>query len=245
MPRSRHLCAAALTGAAAALALAGPATAQSLPLRNYDLRLSVAMKSSFAFQPDPVGCAGTKPLGTSGSGEEVLEMRSPRPVRVQLYRPPDTVPSVRRKDFKPGFELAGETRRSGAFSRVACDESEAGYAAGCVGRFPVRQDVQLSFYGGKWQIATQSGPTTRELIPSCSDAGFDWDGAVSRTGIGLLEAAEGPAPGSRLKAKSFTLVARHVEGCDAPYLGIGTCNTEWTYKASFRKVKPKRKHRRG
>ena len=246
MPRPRHLCSAALAGTVAALALAGPATAQSLPLRNYDLRLSVSMTSNFAFEPDPVGCAGRKPYGTSGAGEEVLEMRSPRPVRVQLYRPPDTVPALTRKDLKAGFELTGETRRSGGFTRVVCDETEAGYAAGCIGRFPVRQNVHLSFYEGKWQLATQSGPSTRELVPSCSDDVFDWDGAVARTGTVLLETGEGPAPGSKLKARSFTLVARLVEeGCDAPYLGIGTCRTEWTYKANFRQVKPKRRHRRG
>lgn len=244
MPRSHALGAAALIASAAALCLAAPAPAQMPYLGTYDLRLSVTMTSEFAFEPDPVGCAGRFPLGTSGSGEEVLELKSPKPVRVQFYRPPDTVPAVTRKDFKPGFELTGESRRTGAFTRVACQESEPGYAAGCVGRFPVRHAVQLSFYEGKWQMGTQSGPTTRELIPSCSDDVFDWDGAVDRTGIVLIETGEGPAPASKLKARSFTLVARHVQDrCDAPYLGIGTCRTEWTYKANFRKVKPKRKRR--
>ena len=108
----------------------------------------------------------------------------------------------------------------------------------------MRHAAQLSFFDGRWEMSTQSGPTTRELIPSCSDDVFDWDGAVGRTGIVLIGTGQGAAPVSKLKARSFTLVARDVhDRCDAPYLGIGTCRTEWTYKVNFRKVKPKRKCR--
>jgi len=243
MPRPRLFCSAALAAATAALALAAPASAQFGGFaKTYDLRLSVAMKSSFAFQPDPLGCAGRFPGGYAGSGEEVLEMRSPRPVRVTLMRTPGSDPVLSRKDFKPGFALAGETRRIGDFSHVMCDDTETGTAQGCTGRFPLEQDAQISFYGGKWEVATQSGPTTREAIPSCDDTRFDWDGAVARTGIVLLQRAQGAAPVSTLKAKSFTLRARTVEHCDASWFGGGSCETEWTYKASFRKAA--RKHRR-
>ena len=245
MPQPRLLCSTALAAATAALVLAAPASAAQLGglMKTYDLRLSVSMKSTFAFQPDPIGCAGRFPGGYSGSGEEVLEMRSPKPVRVTLVRTPGAEPAVTRKDFEPGFELAGETRRTGDFSHVMCDDTETGTAQGCTGRFPLRQNAQISFYAGKWEVANQSGPTTREAIPSCDDSRFDWDGAVARTGIVLLQRAQGAAPASKLKARSFTLRARTVEHCDASWFGGGSCATEWTYKANFRKTGKKPRHR--
>ena len=137
----------------------------------------------------------------------------------------------------------GESRRTGDFTHVICGESHPGHAAGCVGRFPARQKLALDFFGGTWQASAMSGPTTREVVPSCTDDAFDWDGAVARTGIMLLEPAKGAAVRSKLKAKSFTLVARYVENCDATFFGAGTCKTEWTYKANFRKAgKKKRRH---
>lgn len=53
--------------------------------------------------------------------------------------------------------------------------------------------------------------------------------------------AKGAALRSKLKAKSFTLVARYVENCDATFFGSGTCKTEWTYKANFRKAGKKKR----
>jgi hypothetical protein len=247
MPRLATLSCAVLASCGLLTAAAAPASAANPPrmsdlVRDYDLRLSVSMKSNFAFQPDPVGCNGRKPAGYAGAGEEILQMSSPKPVRVQLMTVPGADPSVSRKDLKPGFELVGESRRSGEMTHVICDESRSGQTEGCTGKFPMRQNAQMSFYRGKWRISTQSGPTTRDAIPSCSentDANFDWDGAVARTGIVMLESAEGPASRSKLKSRSFTLEARMVDECDVDYFGLGSCKTEWVYRANFRKVKTK------
>jgi hypothetical protein len=233
-----------LTAAAAAPASAAKVPRMSDLMRDYDLRLSVSMKSNSSFQPDPVGCNGRKPAGYAGAAEEILTMSSPKPVRVTLVTAPGAEPAVTRKDLKPGFELAGESRRSGEMTHVICDESHANQTAGCVGKFPLRQKAEITFFRGKWRFGTHSGPSTREAIPTCSEtsgAVFDWDGAVARTGTTLLETAQGPAPRSKLKSRSFTLEARLVEGCDVAYFGLGSCKTEWTFRANFRQVKKKRR----
>jgi hypothetical protein len=234
-----------LTAATAAPASAANPPRMSDLMRDYDLRLSVSMKSNFAFQPDPVGCNGRKPAGYAGAGEEILQMKSPKPVRVTLITAPGADPSVSRKDLKAGFELVGESRRSGEMTHVICDDSHANQTAGCTGRFRMDQKMEMNFFRGKWRIGTHSGPTTRDAIPSCgeknSDAVFDWDGAVARTGVVMLESAQGPAPLSKLKSRAFTLEARHAEGCDVSYFGLGTCKTEWVYRANFRKAKTKRR----
>ncbi len=212
-------------------------------VREYDLRISVSMKSKLAFQPDPTGCNGRLPSGYAGAGEEILQMKSPKPVRVTLVDAPGADPVVNRKDMKAGFELAGDTRRSGDMTFVTCNESKPGQAAPCVGTFPLTQKVEMGFFDGKWRIKPHSGPTTRDAVASCDEDGtvFDWDGAVDRTGITLLESAMAPAPRSRLKAKSFTLEARLAEGCDVASFGTGSCSTEWVYRANFRKVKKARR----
>jgi hypothetical protein len=230
--------------------VAGPASAAApKPLkmsdlvREYDLRISVSMKSKFAFQPDPVGCNGRLPSGYAGSGEEIVQMTSPKPVRVTMVDAPGADVVVNRKDMKAGFELAGESRRSGDMTFVTCNQSKPGQAAPCVGTFPLSQKVEMGFFDGRWRIKSQSGPTTRQAVPSCDEDStvFDWDGAVARTGITLLEPATGAAARSRLKARSFTLEARLTESCDVPFFGTGTCGTEWVYRANFRKAKSKRR----
>lgn len=246
MPRLATLSCAVLAACGLTTAVAAPASASS-PMRDFDVRLSVSMKSNFSFQPNPVGCNGNKPEGYAGAGEEILTMASPKPVRVQLQTFPGSDPGVSRKDLKAGFEMVGESRRSGEMTQYICDDVHANQTAGCTGRFPVSQKVELSFFRGKWRIGTQSGPTTRDAIPSCgeknADAIFDWDGAVARTGVVLLQSAEGPAARSKLKSNAFTLEARHVDECDVDYFGLGTCKTEWIYRANFRKVKTKRSRR--
>jgi hypothetical protein len=250
MPRIATLTCAVLAACGLMTTSAAPASAANPPrmsdlVRDMDVRLSVSMKSNFSFQPDPTGCLGRKPEGYAGAGEEILQMSSPKPVRVQLVTAPGADPGVSRKDLKSGFEIAGTSRRSGDMTHYICDDVHSNQTAGCTGSFPVDQKVELSFYRGKWRIGTQSGPTTRDAIPSCgeknADAIFDWDGAVARTGVVMLQSAEGPAPVSKLKSKAFTLQARLVESCDADYFGLGTCKTEWLYKANFRKVRTKRR----
>jgi hypothetical protein len=214
-------------------------------MADYDLRISVQMKSSFAFQPKPNDCAGKYPMGWSGAGEEILEMRSPKPVRVTVFRAPGEVPGVGRKDLKAGFDLTGETRRSGQMTNVVCQDSIPNKTDGCTGKFPLTQKVQIQFQRDRWSIGTQSGPSTREAIPSCTDQNFDWDGAVARAGTTLLNGVVAPLDPRKLRSSSFTLEAREVADCGAEYFGIGTCKTEWVYKANFRQVKKSKKKRRG
>lgn len=250
MPRLLTLTCAALASCGLIAGAASPASAAApKPLkmsdlvREYDLRISVSMTSKFAFQPAPAGCNGRLPSGWAGAGEEIVQMKSPKPVRVTMVDSPGADVVVNRKDMKAGFDLAGETRRSGDLTFVTCNESRPGQAAPCAGTFPLSQKVEMGFFGGKWRIKSQSGPTTRQAVPSCNEEStvFDWDGAVARSGITLLEPATGAAPRQRLKSNAFTLEARLAEGCDVAFFGTGSCRTEWVYRANFRKAKVKRR----
>jgi hypothetical protein len=236
----------------AALAVAAPASAAKPPklsdlMRNYDLSLSLQMKSDFAFAPDPTGCNGQKAMGWAGAGQEVLEMHSTKPVRVTLYTPPDTDPSISRKDLKGEFAMTGTSRRSGQMTDVICGENHPSGIEACTGEFRFDQAVAISFYNGTWLIGGNSGPTTREAIKPCDDDRFDWDGAVARTGIVMLQSARGKAARSKMKTKgSFSLTATQKDQCDVQYFGTGSCATTWTYKATFKRVakKAKKKHHR-
>jgi hypothetical protein len=226
------------------LVCAGPAAAKTprLPvLRNYEVRISLAMTSNFSLQPDPRGCNDEKPMGWSGSGQEILEMRSPRPVRVQMMLAGGQA-SLSRADGKFGFEFTGDTRRSGQMTQILCGQSADSGIDACTGRFPLSATLDMNVVRGKVYVSHQQGPDTREAIPSCDDKRFDWDGAVARTGTVLLQPAQGAAPISKLKTKgSFTLTATHHDECDLEYLGPGTCATDWTYRVNFRRVAAKKR----
>lgn len=69
-------CSGLLTLCAAAAAPTAGAAPLS-PVREYDVRLSVAMKGTFSFAPDPTGCNGRSPDGSPAPGRSFS--RPPRP----------------------------------------------------------------------------------------------------------------------------------------------------------------------
>jgi hypothetical protein len=237
-----------------ALVVAAPASAAKKPpkplklsdlMRTYDVTLDLKMQSDFAFQPDPTGCNGDKAMGWAGSGQEVLEMHS-KPVRITLFTDPTADPFYNRKDGKTGFDMTGTSTRSGSMTDVVCGEDKPSGIEACTGKFRFDQNVDFSFFKGTWLINGNDGPTTREAIPACDDDRFDWDGAVARTGIVMLEPARGKAARSKMKTKgSFSLTATSKENCEPTDFGTGSCATTWSYKATFTRVaKAHKKHHR-
>lgn len=240
-----------LGACAAALSLAGatvPSAGAALPVvRDYDLRLEVHMKSAFAFQPVTVDCGGPKLEGYSGRGEELLDLTSPKPVRVQLIASPGAQPGVMRKDLKPNFEMRGETRRSGGMTWQVCGKETPTQFNDCLGKHPIDTSVSLQFLTrSRWLVSDSLDQSTRDVVKACDDGvGFDWDGAVSRAGTTLLTSHFGNAPASKMRKTKgpFTITASGRDTCDASSFGTGTCVTEWSYKARFTPVTKKRKRR--
>ena len=239
--------------AAAALLtlLALTATAQARPkipplpvLHTYEVRISMQMQSDFAFQHDPTGCNGNKPMGYDGKGQEVMTMSSPKPVIVSAIYAKGMDPSVMRKDLKPAFEVTGQSKRTGSMTQVVCDTNPPSDIEPCLGDFPVHDALQLTFYKGKFRIDTQTVQDTHSLIPGCGNSTFDWDGATSRTGYVLTHVAEGAAPAKKFKTGSFSLRAHDRETCATGDFGApsSTCVTNWDYKVNFRLVKKRRHH---
>lgn len=230
--------------AAAALPTATASAAKLPSLRTYDVKLDLTMESNFSFQPSPDGCNGNKPEGYAGAGREILQMASPKPVRVTLYVPAKGEkgePYVARKDAKPGFEMQGTSTRSGEMKSVVCEEVTDTNLAACTGKTPVSDTVNITFYKGTWLLGSGLADTDDEM-PGCRQAQFDWDGAVARTGYILLQSARGPAARSKLKTKgSFSLQAVLHDQCTVADFGVGTCGTTWTYTAHFTRVAKKLK----
>jgi hypothetical protein len=238
-----------LLGAAVALLTLGgtaavPADAAPLsPVRDYDLKLSVSMKSDFSFNVDPTGCNGRKPNGWIGSGQEILEAGSPKPVRVTLmaFKGSDMV--LNRKDRKAGYEIVGTTRRTGSMRQQVCDDMLDAKIERCLGEHRIDTKVDPMFmHNDKFQISDTMNQDTRDVIPACGDDAFGWDSAVSRTGVVLLDTGQAPGRKARKTKGSFTLTSTSKDTCDVAYFGTGTCGTEWTWKAKFTPVK-KRKRR--
>ena len=227
-------------GAAAVPADAAPLS----PVRDYDLKLSVSMKSTFSFNVDPTGCNGHKPNGWIGSGQEILEASSPKPVRVTVsaFKGADMV--VNRKDMKAGYELSGTTKRTGSMKWQVCDEMLDPKFDRCVGTYRFDTKVEAMFmHGDKFQISDTMDKDTHDVVPACGNDAFGWDSAVARTGVVLLDSAQAPARKVRRTKGSFTLTGTSKNTCDVEYFGTGTCGTEWTWKAKFTPVKGKRKRR--
>jgi hypothetical protein len=212
-------------------------------MRTYDVKIDLTMESNFAFQADPTGCYG-KSEGYAGAGREIIQMSSPKPVRVTLYVPPKGEkgePYVARKDLKSGFALAGTSKRSGQMTSIVCGESSDTQLSNCTGESQIHDMVDITFYKGTWLLGSGTS-NTDDQMPGCRKAQFDWDGAVARTGYILLQSARGKAARSKLKTKgSFSLQAVEKDACDVQYFGTGTCGTTWTYTAHFKRV-AKAKH---
>jgi hypothetical protein len=222
------------------LAIAGSAHAAGLPsLRTYELRISMQMKSDFSFNHDPVGCNGNKPMGYDGEGHEIMDMKSPKPVLVQVFTAPGVDPSVSRKDLKPSYAISGLSKRTGQMTWAVCDTSPPSKIEPCLGQFPVHDEMELRFYKQRFQISTNTVQDTHSLIGGCGNDSFDWDGATARTGYVLTQTGEGPAPRSKFKTKgSFTLHGTHRDTCVVADFGAsGACATTWSYKVNFRRVK--------
>ena len=237
-----------ILGAAAALLTLGaaaPADAAPLsPVREYDLRLSVSMKSDFSFNVDPTGCNSRKPNGYIGSGQEILQASSPKPVRVSLLAFKGMEMVLNRKDRKAGYELVGTTRRTGSMQQQVCDEMLDPKIGGCLGEHRIATKADVSFmHGDKFIFSDTMAKDTHDVVPACGNEAFGWDSAVSRTGVVLLDTATAPARKVRKTKGSFTLTGTTSDTCDVEYFGTGSCGTEWTWKAKFTPVKTKRKRR--
>jgi hypothetical protein len=245
---SRTAIAAACAALTTLTAAAGTAQAAKLPplpvLRTYEVRISMQMESNFSFQSDPAGCNGRLPEGYDGKGHEIMQMHSPKPVLVQTIYQRGIDPSVMRKDLKPSFAITGTSRRDGAMTQVVCDTSPPSKIEPCLGSFPVHDELELRFYRGRFQIATQTVQDTHSLISGCGNESFDWDGATARTGYVLTQTGEGPAPAKRFKTGSFSLRSHGVDHCVPTDFGAatGSCSTTWDYKVNFRRV-AERRHR--
>ena len=245
MSRTRlAACAALMTLAAAGTAQAAKPKLPPMPvLRTYEVRISMQMQSDFSFQNDPTGCNGRLPEGYDGKGQELMAMSSPKPVLVQTIYQKGIDPSVMRKDLKPAFSVAGQSKRTGGMTQVVCDSNPPSRIEPCLGAFPVHDELELRFYKGRFQIDTNTVQDTHSLIAGCGNDSFDWDGATARTGDVLTHVAEGPAPATKFKTGSFSLRAHDVEHCVPTDFGAatGSCTTTWDYKVNFRRVK-KHKH---
>jgi hypothetical protein len=235
-----------IAAAALAVALTPAASAEArsagqLIMADYDLRLSVSMQSDFSFQPVVTDCGPVAyPEGYSAKGQEILTMRSPKPVRVQLLSSPGSTSIAPKRSLRYTYPLVGETRRTGQATSFYCGDTRPTMIDRCVGRFPLKLDAEISFLGNgtKVLMSGQPSPSTRDQIPACGDdILFDWDSAVARTGTVLLEPGKGSAPRSKLKAKSFTLTGTARDNCAVGDFGQGSCATSWTWKANLRKVK--------
>jgi hypothetical protein len=246
MSRTRlAACAALMTLAAAGTAQAAKPKLPPLPvLRTYEVRVSMQMQSDFSFQNDPTGCNGRLPEGYDGKGQEIMSMSSPKPVLVRSIYQKGIDPSVMRKDLKPGYPVTGTSRRSGGMTQVVCESNPPSNIEPCLGDFPVHDELQLSFYRGRFQIDTRTVQLTHGLIGGCGNDSFDWDGATARTGAVLTHVAEGPAPATKFRTGSFSLRAHDVEHCVPTDFGSasGSCTTTWDYKVNFRRVKKHKHH---
>ena len=237
---------AACAAAAAGVAAVPAAQAAFSPIRDYDVRLTVQMKSNFAFSTKTEECGGPKEEGYSGKGEEIMNLSSPKPVRVTLM--PNRVQSgFMRKDLKSDLELTGTTKRSGSMTWTVCGKPMQTQFNDCLGEHRVNTAVNFQFLtGNRWVLGDSLKQSTRDVVKACDDGvGFDWDGAVSRAGTTLISSHIGKAPWSKVaKTKGpFSLTASGRDECDADYFGQGTCVTEWSYKANFTPVKKKRRGR--
>jgi hypothetical protein len=237
-------CAALLTLAVAASAHARPKLPPMPILHTYEVRISLQMQSDFAFQNDPVGCNGRLPQGYDGRGQEIMQMRSPKPVLVQTFYAKGSDPGVMRKDLKAAYPITGTSRRTGSMTLVVCDSHPPSKIEPCLGTFPVHDEMELSFYKGRFTISTNTVQDTHSLIAGCGNESFDWDGATARTGFVLTHVAQGPAPATKFKTNAFSLHAHDVEHCVATDFGAasGSCTTAWDYKVNFRLVKKRRHH---
>jgi hypothetical protein len=242
--RSSAALAALLTLLTAAAAQARPKLPPLPVLSNYEVRISLNMESNFAFQHDPVGCNGRLPEGYDGQGQEIMQMSSPKPVLVQTFYAKGSDPSVMRKDLKASYPITGTSRRTGSMTQVVCDSNPPSNIEPCLGSFPVHDEMELSFYKGRFTISTNTVQDTHSLIAGCGNESFDWDGATARTGYVLTQTAQGPAPATKFKTGSFSLRAHQLDHCVATDFGAasGTCTTTWDYKVNFRRVKKKRHH---
>lgn len=238
--RQRRAAAAPL--AAAVAVLAGVATpASAFTMRDFDVKLSVTMRSSFSFRPNPTGCNGQLPLGYTGSGQEILQASSPRPVRLTYVDDGGTAqPTLSRRDLKSAFAIEGTTTRSASLTATVCQPQPPLRLASCVGRHRFADAIELAFMSGTRFVfsSARSKPTTA-VVKGCDRSGFNWDSAVARTGNVLLLAASGRTARSRLarSRSAVTLRAHAVERCDVPDFGLGSCRTEWSYAARFTPVK--------
>ena len=239
-----------LAAGTAVLALAGAAVpaahAASGPgFRDYDVKLSVSMTSTFSFDVDPTGCNGIKPSGYIGSGQEILEASSPRPVRVTIYAFPGQDVGMSPKRWSGGFPLEGVTKRTGSMRFHVCDADPPIRFDACTGRHRFSTKVNFAFGAGNtFSVSDTMNQTTRNVVPPCDDSAFDWDGAVARTGVVLLDDATGSAEKARKTKSGFTLRAGSTETCDVQYFGTGTCGTTWRWTAKFTPVTGKKKRKR-
>ena len=230
------------------LTAAGAQARPKLPplpiLHNYEVRISLTMESNFAFQNNPTGCDGRLPEGYDGQGQEIMQMSSPKPVLVQAIYAKGSDPGVMRKDLKPSYPVVGTSRRNGSMTQVVCEAHPPSNIEPCLGSFPVHDELQLSFYKGRFTIDTQTVQLTHGLIGGCGNESFDWDGATARTGAVLTHVAQGPAPATKFKTNAFSLRAHDVEHCTPTDFGAATstCTTTWDYKVNFRLVKKRRHH---
>jgi hypothetical protein len=235
-----------LAATAALLTLAGTADAASMPsVRDYDLRLSVSMKSNFSFNVKPTGCNGTKPSGWVGSGQELLEASSPKPVRVSVLAFKGSEIVMNRKDLKNEYELQGTSRRTGSMQSVICGETSDAKMGPCTGTKAFTTAASLLVGPQeKWTVSDTVKKMSDDLIPGCDDEQFDWDGASARTGRVFLDSARGSVAKLRKGKGTVTLTASTTEQCDLDYFGPGSCSTTWNYKLRLTPVKAARKRKR-
>jgi hypothetical protein len=231
--------------AVAAAAQARPKIPPPPVMHTYEVRIAMSMESNFAFQNDPVGCNGRLPEGYDGQGREIMQMSSPRPVLVQTVYSKGYDPTVMRKDLKPSYSITGTSKRTGSMTQVVCEDHPPSNFEPCLGSFPVHDEMELSFYKGRFTISTNTVQDTHALIAGCGNSSFDWDGATARTGYVLTQTAQGPAPASKFKSNSFSLRAHTLDHCVPTDFGAasGSCTTTWDYKVNFRLVKQRKHHR--
>lgn len=231
--------------AVAALVSIGASTADaaSVPgLRDYDLRLSVQMTSNFAFAVKPTGCNGVKPSGWTGSGQEILEARSPKPVRVTIGAFPGEEIVMNRKDGRTAFDLQGTSKRTGSMQRVICGETSDANIAPCTGTKAFATTAELLVGPQeKWAVSDTLKQMSDDVVAGCDDQAFDWDGASGRTGRVFLDSARGSVAKLREAKGTVTLTASEKGACDLDYFGPGSCATTWSYKLTLTPVKAKRR----
>ena len=245
-----NLRASLVSAAAALVTLAGGAAADAASIpgtREYDLTASVAMTSNFSFNTEAGRCQGVKASGWVGSGQELLEAETVKPVRVSVFVPPRGEEIFMNKKSGTGskFKISGQTRRTGSMQSVTCDKAEDARIAACTGthRFDTSIEIGVGI-NEKWSIQDGGDKMTDDVVAGCGDGTFPWDSAVARTGAVLLDSAQGSVSKLRRSKGTVTLTGGSAETCDVDYFGTGSCATTWTWKLRLTPVKKAKRKRR-